>query len=122
MKSRKFIGLIALVLLVIFFVSGQSFAEEFGWPVPGHTTITTTYYYSSGAPHSCRYSYNGKPAGIDIAVSTGTEVLAPAAGTVQSLANLGNRSFGKYFEIKHNDGTITLYAHLSELKFKTVNL
>lgn len=35
---------------------------------------------------------------------------------MQSLANLGNTSFGKYFEIKHDDGNITLYAHLSEFK------
>ncbi len=113
MSKKKFSGLIALVMCLLLAFVAQSSAEEFGWPVPGHTYLTTTYYYSSGSPHSCRYWYGGKPAGVDIAVSTGTEVLAPAGGIVQSLADLGNSGFGKYFEIKHDDGTITLYGHLS---------
>lgn len=113
MTSKKFTGLMIITLLAVFMSASASPALDFYWPVPGYTTLTTTYYYSSGAEHSCRYRYNGRPAGIDIAVPSGTQVLAPAAGTVQSLADLGNRSFGRYFEIKHDDGTITLYAHLS---------
>ena len=114
MKNKKLIGLAALVMLMIFATSGVSSADTFGWPVPGHYNITTTYYYSSGNVHSCRYSYDGRPAGIDIAVPSGTEIFAPSCGTVQRLSDLGSSSFGKYFEIKHDDGTITLYAHLSE--------
>lgn len=88
---------------VLVFV-GNGYAEDFGWPVPGYSmsSITTTYYYSNGAAHSCRYHYNGRAAGIDIAVSTGTQVFAVADGTVQSIEDKGNTSFGRYFEIKHN--------------------
>ena len=116
MKSKKVLCLIVLTLCSILLSSKQGYAEVFDWPVPGYTTLTTTYYYSSGNPHSCRYWCDGKPAGIDIAVPSGTQIKAPADGVVQSLANLGNTSFGKYFEIKHDDGNITLYAHLSEFK------
>ena len=93
-------------------------SSGFIWPIPGCTTITTTYYYSSGKPHSCRYSYNGKPAGIDIAASVGTNVVAAASGTVITLAQLGNRSFGNYLEIQHDDGTKTLYAHLNSFNVR----
>ncbi len=118
MKHRRFrfTSIIALAVLLVTVSACVATAAEFGWPVPGHTTITTRYKYSSGSYHSCRYWYNGNPAGVDIAVSLGTEVFAPAAGTVQSLADLGSSSFGRYFEIKHDDGTITLYGHLSEFK------
>ena len=117
MRKKKFAGLAVLVaLLVMVMCSGRSGAEEFGWPTPGITGLSTTYYYSDGSAHKCRYYYGGKAAGIDILAPYGTEVLAPAAGTVQSLANLGKESFGKYFEIRHDNGTITLYAHLSEFK------
>ena len=88
---------------------GGGNTSGFAWPVPGRTTITQ----KNAGKHSCRYSYNGKPAGIDISVPVGTNVLAPASGTVITVKDVGNRSFGKYMEIKHDDGTITLYAHLS---------
>ena len=63
-----------------------------------------------------------EPNGLDIGVSTGTEVLAVASGTVQTCEDLTitydpNYSFGKYIKLKHDDETVTLYAHLSEFKF-----
>ena len=114
MKNKKIIGLVLCLLLAF---SSQGFAEEFGWPTPGNTWITQR----NVSTHSCRYKYNGIPNGLDIGVSIGTQIFAPAGGTVQSLEDLTVKygpkySFGKYFEIKHDDGTITLYAHLSEFK------
>ncbi|MBR1886273.1 MAG: peptidoglycan DD-metalloendopeptidase family protein [Schwartzia sp.] len=92
----------------------------FDWPIPGNYRITTTYTYSSGKRHSCRYYLNGRACGIDIAASVGTRVNAAADGTVITVKNLGAKtSFGKYIEIKHDDGTITLYAHLSEFNVST---
>ena len=113
---KYFAGFLAIFLCVSLIFAGKSYGEVFGWPTPGYTSLSTTYYYPDGSVHSCRYYYGGKAAGIDIRVPSGTEVLAPAAGTVQSLADLGSKSFGRYFEIKHDNGTITLYAHLSEFR------
>lgn len=86
---------------------------EFDWPVPGYYKINTKYTYSDGTPHWSRYKFDGRMCGIDISVPYGTWILAPQSGVVQSKENLGSKSFGKYFEILHDDGTITLYGHLS---------
>ncbi len=55
--------------------------------------------------------------GIDIAAPVGTEIYAPADGTV---INVGNQdrfcpraAYGKFMEVKHNNGLTTLYGHLS---------
>ena len=86
----------------------------YDWPVPGVYKINTKYTYSNGDKHSCRYYLNGKACGIDIATPIGTRVYAPADGVVRSKVDKGNTSFGKYFEILHNDGTVSLFAHLSD--------
>jgi murein DD-endopeptidase MepM/ murein hydrolase activator NlpD len=55
--------------------------------------------------------------GVDIALPTGTHVVATAPGTivVSSPSNL-MAGFGNYIEIDHGNGMITRYAHLGELK------
>ena len=50
--------------------------------------------------------------GIDIAVPIGTPVQATADGIVQFVGNTDG--YGVRVEIRHADGTVTLYAHLSE--------
>lgn len=76
-------------------------------PLPGKTkaNITTGFYGYSG--HT----------GADFACSAGTPVLAVKAGTVVTSTALRRsngtyRSYGEYIAIDHNDGTITLYAHM----------
>lgn len=57
------------------------------------------------------HGYNG----IDIAAPTGTAVLASASGEVIVSRSFGyNGGYGQYIVIKHDNGTQTLYAHLSE--------
>ena len=92
---------------------------SFSWPISGQYRITTAYTYSSGKKHSSRYSYQGRACGIDISAPIGTEVRAAADGTVVNKADRGNTSFGKWLEIRHDDGTCTVYAHLSD--FSMVN-
>lgn len=51
--------------------------------------------------------------GVDLAVNTGTDVLAFADGTVDFIGE--DNSYGLYLQIRHAGGLTTLYAHCSEL-------
>ncbi|WP_017593130.1 M23 family metallopeptidase [Nocardiopsis potens] len=42
----------------------------------------------------------------------GKNVLSSAAGTVTTVADRGNTSYGKYIVVSHGQGITTLYAHL----------
>lgn len=50
--------------------------------------------------------------GVDLQASAGTPVRAPAAGVV-TRAEV-NGGYGNYVEVRHNDGTVTFYAHLQD--------
>lgn len=53
--------------------------------------------------------------GVDFSGRGGPEVFAAAAGTVIVSRDSGwNGGYGQYVVIKHNNGTQTLYAHLSD--------
>lgn len=53
--------------------------------------------------------------GVDLAGSYGSNVLASASGQVIISKNSGyNGGYGSYVVIKHDNGTQTLYAHLSK--------
>ncbi len=59
--------------------------------------------------------FTGKPSyhpGIDLAAPKGSPVSACAAGRVIKIAY--NRVYGKYIIIKHKDGRVSLYGHLSK--------
>ena len=77
-------------------------------PLPGKTkaNITTGYQIPSYRNHS----------GVDFACGAGTPVLAVKGGKVyRSLAKMKNGkyvSYGEYIIIDHQDGTMTLYAHM----------
>ena len=55
--------------------------------------------------------------GVDIAAPVGTEIYAPADGTVIDVGNQDRycprAAYGKFVEIKHNNGLTTLYGHMS---------
>lgn len=58
------------------------------------------------------HGYNG----IDIGIPVGSPVLASAGGTVIISKSSGwNGGYGNYVVISHNNGTQTLYAHLSKV-------
>ena len=52
-------------------------------------------------------------AGIDIAASTGTPILATKDGVVAKAGWLGGYGYAVY--VNHNDGTQTRYAHMSQV-------
>lgn len=81
------------------------------WPVPDNFTVTQGY----GDQH----------AALDIAADTGTPVIATDDGTVtvtqtwNGIVTRGdNNSYGNMVQITHADGTVTLYAHLSEINIR----
>jgi murein DD-endopeptidase MepM/ murein hydrolase activator NlpD len=51
---------------------------------------------------------------IDIAVAQGTDITAPAAGYVYYLLPPSPGGYS-YMAIKHKDGYMTVYGHLSEI-------
>lgn len=55
--------------------------------------------------------------GIDYGTPLWTPILASADGTVDFTANL-TVGYGKYIRLKHADGYVSLYAHLSEISVR----
>ena len=92
-------------------------AGGFGWPVPGHSGITSYYGYRWGTLH----------AGIDISDGgiMGAPVVASRSGTVSAVSNGCTHNYGKssscgcgggygnYVSIVHDGTYSTLYGHLT---------
>lgn len=81
------------------------------WPVPEHFDVTQGY----GDQH----------AALDIAADTGTPVIATDDGTItvtqtwNGIVTKGDsNSYGNMVQVTHADGTVTLYAHLSEINVR----
>lgn len=73
-------------------------------PVAYKSPITAKMYYPSSGRYHGAYDFGA--GGIN-----GQPVYAVADGTVVISENLGNRSYGNYILINHNNGLFTLYAH-----------
>lgn len=84
-------------------------AGGFVWPVPASRTITSEFGYRYH-PSTGRYHFHS---GIDIAASTGSQILAASGGTVTSAGF--NSSMGNYVMIAHGNGLVTIYMHASVL-------
>lgn len=83
---------------------------EYAWPLPVSGRITSTFGYRK-APTAGASSYHK---GVDIAVSTGTNVLACKEGKVVTAAY--SASAGNYVAIYHGGGIYSYYMHCSQLK------
>lgn len=77
---------------------------------------TTTYIKPTKGILTSRYGmrWGRMHKGIDIAAPIGTPIIASANGTVIS-AGWNNGGYGYLVEIQHQDGTITRYAHNSQI-------
>jgi murein DD-endopeptidase MepM/ murein hydrolase activator NlpD len=74
--------------------------SSFTHPIPGAILTQGAHGYNS----------------IDFGAPVGTSVLAAASGTAIVAKSSGyNGGYGKYIVIEHENGTQTLYAHLSEV-------
>lgn len=77
-------------------------SQKYIWPAEG--VLTSGYGWRWGRMHR----------GIDIAAPTGTTVVAVAPGVV-TYSQYNPGGYGNLVEIKHPDGTLTLYAHNNRL-------
>ena len=83
---------------------------EYAWPLPVSGRITSTFGYRK-APTAGASSYHK---GVDIAVNTGTNVLACKEGKVVTAAY--SSSAGNYVAVYHGGGIYSYYMHCSQLK------
>ncbi|WP_366918582.1 M23 family metallopeptidase [Acaryochloris sp. IP29b_bin.148] len=72
--------------------------QKYVWPAKG--VLTSGFGWRWGRPHR----------GIDIAAPVGTPVVAAAPGVVKT-AGWNRWGYGNLVEIRHPDGSLTLYAH-----------
>jgi len=81
----------------------------------GQVQVASGFYLrpiNGGKKSQGIHGYNG----IDIAAPVGTPILASASGTVIIARSSGyNGGYGLYIAIKHDNGTQTLYGHLSKV-------
>lgn len=82
---------------------------RYRWPLNVSGTITSTFGYRN-APTAGASSYHK---GIDIAVPSGTTVVAAASGTVTTASY--QSAAGNFVMISHGNGVYTVYMHLSSI-------
>lgn len=84
---------------------------QFMWPVPSSSYVSSPYGYRIHPIYGTKKLH----AGMDIAGSSGSTIVAADSGTV-ILANYGyNGGYGNYVIISHGNGYTTRYAHCSSL-------
>lgn len=76
----------------------QNDLKKYIWPA--HGVFTSGYGWRWGRMHK----------GIDIAAPVGTPVVSAASGVVMS-AGWNDGGYGNLVEIRHPDGSVTVYAH-----------
>lgn len=82
-------------------------ASGFMYPLPG------------GGRVSCHFGYRTDPypsnhTGVDLAISSGSPIVASKSGTVASVVS-SNTGYGNCIIVNHGDGTSTRYAHCSKM-------
>ena len=82
-------------------------SSGFLYPLGASAVITDAYGYR----YHPLYGYYKMHYGVDLAVSAGTPIYATKSGTVTT-ATYGSAN-GYYVSISHNDGTGSLYAHMT---------
>jgi murein DD-endopeptidase MepM/ murein hydrolase activator NlpD len=89
-----------------------------GYENQQHTEFTLGgIYHYTGTKYGKYLYYDGHP-GVDIAVGSGTPIIASAPGTVIEAGwdNADpNKGLGQYVKIQHPNGYYTIYGHLSRI-------
>jgi murein DD-endopeptidase MepM/ murein hydrolase activator NlpD len=88
---------------------------KFLYPIPSNSIVTQTF-----AEHVHRARVNGWQnynGGIDWAVASGTSIKAAQAGKVTMTRNDAT-GYGNHVRIQHDDGYLTIYGHMMDIKVK----
>lgn len=78
-------------------------------PIDGELVITSDFGTRPRPCSGCSANHRG----IDLRATTGTNVYSPANGVV-TVVKTAASGCGKQIQIKHSDGTISQYCHLSQ--------
>lgn len=89
-----------------FLPEAPNYFNGYIWPTRG--TLTSGYGWRWGRMHR----------GVDVAGPVGTPIVAAGNGVVES-AGWNSGGYGNMVEIRHPDGSLTLYAHNSRLNVST---
>ncbi len=98
-----------ITLLTKLNIGDEFVGGEFIWPAPGYTTVTSRF----GMRFHPVLKVNRVHTGTDIAMPTGSYVIASNDGTV--IQSTYSTSYGNMVVIDHGGGITTLYGHGSEL-------
>ena len=79
-------------------------------PVAKSSKITQEYGATKFAQRAYKTQFHN---GMDFGIPIGTPVYAALNGKVIAAGNNGRYQYGKYVLIEHDNGLVTLYAHLS---------
>jgi murein DD-endopeptidase MepM/ murein hydrolase activator NlpD len=81
-------------------------------PARSASTGYYTHPLPSGVRTQGRHGYNA----VDFGAPVGTPIVASASGTVEKSVPSGwNGGYGKFLVVRHDNGTKTLYSHLSSV-------
>lgn len=86
----------------ISYSSAQLSEDDFMWPVPASTKISSGFGMRRGRHHD----------GVDIPAVKGSHILAVKDGTVSFSGWM--RGYGRIVVVKHSDNVNTIYAHNSK--------
>jgi PKD repeat protein/murein DD-endopeptidase MepM/ murein hydrolase activator NlpD len=98
--------------------------DIFPLPAPGSQDckVIGCYWISQGPNGTYTHNKTSTAGAIDFLADVGTRVYASRAGTVIKVGKpAGFSGFGNIVLIQHDDGTTTLYAHLSDWRANLLN-
>jgi murein DD-endopeptidase MepM/ murein hydrolase activator NlpD len=81
-------------------------------PQPARWVLPVQKYHLTGRFGQHGNSWSSSHHGLDFAAPAGTPIRAVGAGTIVE-AEWNGSAYGNRINVRHHDGTITLYAHLS---------
>ncbi len=91
--------------------SGAGYIDGAVQPFNGQT-VSPLGSYRVSSEFGPRPSMGDNHKGIDLAAPSGTPIKAVADGTITRVAN-DPKGYGNWVEVKHSDGSVTRYAHMS---------